>query len=165
MKIICIVSLAACSLFLGSCHYDGSGGSSGVIIPLKTGNQWIYQETTTDSLGHILETTTDTASVGLSVSIDGIEWFFFTGPGDSPFDATLSTNKNDGFWIHGDQGSGSLLFIPYPAAPGYDYLLASDTSFFDTTISQTRIKIKSANELVNTKKRLFFLLPLFGANR
>jgi hypothetical protein len=142
--------------FIYGCRYDGSSGSSGVIIPLKAGNTWIYEESVTDSLGRLRDMKLDTSSVGLSTSIDGLQWFFFTGPGNSPSEAMLSTNKNDGFWIHNIGGSESLLLLPYPFPEGAEIILGTDTSLFDSTISQFKIKVISNNEPIFTTIGTFF---------
>ncbi len=150
-----ILFLLLTCLVLASCKSATDNGvSNGVLIPLKAGNTWRYEETTTDTLGNILQKRIDSSSVGLSVNIDGVSWSFFTPPGESTLNAGLFANKFGGLWALDPQTNTSMLQFPYPASAGYDYLFFADTSS-DSIIFRLKIKISSTNEPVVTSKGTF----------
>jgi hypothetical protein len=73
----CIV-IACVLLPLSSCKEKQSteaSGDSGVIMPLKEGNTWVFHYTFFDTLGNITSTMVDSTTIGRDTVIDGETWY------------------------------------------------------------------------------------------
>jgi hypothetical protein len=152
----CLLLIFVLTLFLASCNYSPESGKSGVLIPLKTGNQWIYEETVKDSLGNVITSKIDTSNIGLTVAIKGETWYFFTPPGEKSIDAGLFANRFNGLFQLDEQSNAALLEFPYPASVGFEAVLFADTSFFNDIIDRVLVRLVAINEAVDTKKGTFF---------
>ena len=90
--------------------------TTGLIIPLALGNQWIYRVTGFDDRGNVYPNPTlDTFTLSKDTIIKGEQWFFYDG-GD------IVINRSDGLYTNNGD-SLPLLFYKYPANTG-------DTNFF-----------------------------------
>lgn len=158
-KIKYLTVLFVISLTIVSCkNSTNSPVSSGDLIPLKTDNMWIYRTTTADTLGNVRSTKVDTTKLAPSVTIQGINWYFFLGPGStSPANATFLANQSDGVWGLDQQRQRSFLLFQYPTIGGMEYTVWTDSIKFgtDSAIIQFNIKVISTSENIVGVKQSF----------
>ena len=147
------------SLTIVSCkNSTNSPVSSGDLIPMKTDNLWVYRSTTTDTLGNVRSTRVDTTELAPSVTIQGINWYFFSGPGStSPSNAVFLANKSDGVWVLDQPSQKSFLLFQYPTTGGAEYTVWADSTTFaiDGIIAQFNVKVISISENVAGVKQSF----------
>jgi hypothetical protein len=114
-SILLLVVLIIVSLSCKKDENPASPSDTGLpILPLKTGNAWVFRWTSYDTTGATTGTGNDTLMVGRDTLISGAAWYQFTAP------EVFWTNKADGAWrlISGPSPLPSALAFKYPANAG-----------------------------------------------
>ncbi|MDP4220207.1 MAG: hypothetical protein Q8916_08130 [Bacteroidota bacterium] len=159
MNRITLIILLSVSFLAASCKSPSSPSQAnyGDLIPIKTGNQWIYQSTSSDTTGNVIAVHTDTSIVGLAVEIDSSIWNVFTFPGSTLLQAQFISSRNDGLWLFDDQQSGTpLLEFKYPSNIGEENVVLNDSSGLGNgSVIQFVTKLVSSTESVTTKAGVF----------
>jgi len=144
---ILFFSLVALSL---SCHRDSNPVSplepeSGGIIPLRTGNQWIYLITSYDTIGRPRGAFIDTNRITKDTLIGSAYWFNLNG-------GLYVTNKSDGVWYY-DQGNTYKML---PSALNDSVIYSSTDSIYIKLVSQTAPVLTPAGRFTAYKYELVF---------
>lgn len=108
-----MIALIITSAFISSCKENtGTGidnGGSNEIIPLKIGNQWVYQNIYYDSLGTVIFESPDTVTISRDTTIRGEKWYTLRGSIGYSFDVI---NRVNGYSY---DGGATILQYKYPA--------------------------------------------------
>lgn len=88
--------LISCLFFTVSCNLENnptapSLSNSTVIMPLKTGNRWIYEGKQLDPSGKVINYFTDTIEVNGEITIEGKLWYIIN-------EVYISRNSKEGLW-------------------------------------------------------------------
>jgi hypothetical protein len=148
MKIRKVSSFLILSLTIASCKNSTDTPTSTDLIPLKTGNQWIYETTVYNDSGIATKKTIDTTIVGTDFNAQGLMWHFLTWNGVGGF----LSSRNNGLWSYDSSNQKSFLEYQYPTLAGNEYIAEYDSTSngFGKEITVLRIKVISTNELVTT---------------
>ena len=119
LRINCFaLGLLTCSMF--SCAKTSNPGGpqdSGFIFPLKTGNYWVSQHETYDSLGTLRNAFVDTLRVVGDTMINSERWYYFLEGAHGFY-----TNRADGHYGYVAAWSPQpFLDLKYPAQQGDTY--------------------------------------------
>lgn len=95
-----------------SCGSSSDSVTSAYLIPMKEGNQWIYEITELDSTGSQISSRFDTVRVGTDSVINGEVWHKLIHTDVNGY-FNLSTNRNTGFWEY-----KNFLRYKYPSNAG-----------------------------------------------
>lgn len=117
LRTICVLLVTALFLSAGGCNKDDNPAKSttgGVLMPLKIGNTWKYQNLSLDSNGVVMHTDTSMFSIVRDTTIGTEKWYFI---GTASFAFELLTNRSDGLWYM-FLGETPTLFAKYPATIG-----------------------------------------------
>ena len=123
-----------------SCRRDDSGVSStegDEIVPLKIGNQWVYENISYDTLGQLITTVLDTVTIAKDTTMSGEQWFRLVGSVGYSFDVTNRANGYNYFF------NGAILQYKYPVALNERY------QTFVATPNDTMV-VSSLNALTST---------------
>ena len=101
-----------------SCKKDDgkhvSGGPAATIMPLSTGNRWVFQDTFLDSVGGIISTGRDSLFITRDTVINSERWWWIENIGPAPI--IFYTNRTTGLWM--TEGGSPTLLLKYPGARG-----------------------------------------------
>lgn len=134
-------------ILLIGCKSSTENISSGDLLPLHEGNQWVYQTTFyNDSLPAII--TQDTSTIIGNSMKDGVNFYEMRKNRIIDF----LSNQREGLWSVDTSTQKILLAYEYPSYPGNEYIAEYDTSSTDSskTISEIRVNLLSTNEQVIT---------------
>jgi hypothetical protein len=112
-KKIFLSTLLILSIAVASCRRDDSAVNtteSNQIVPLKIGNQWVYENVYYDTLGRQTREVIDTVTIAKDTTIAGEKWFRLVGSVGYSFDVTNRTNGYSYYF------SGAILQYKYPVA-------------------------------------------------
>ena len=101
------------------------------IIPLKTGNQWIFTSEEYDSNNQITKVTIDTLKILKDTTINSEKWFVF---GTNSENTSYCILRSDGFYAMSKDTSGNFSpyqLYKYPASTG-DIFIRNMQYFKDT---------------------------------
>jgi len=108
LQVVPLIAIATLGFLAASCKEESvepTASNPGTIVPLKVGNQWVYNIAELDYTGRVISESHDTLSIVNSTTI-GTETWFEDNAG------ILQTNRADGRWLM----SGSpYLTEKYPA--------------------------------------------------
>jgi hypothetical protein len=124
--------LLSLAIFNG-CKKDDNpvtAGTGGVIMPLKVGNFWFYEEISLDTAGIIIGADTVGFMVMRDTTIGGEKWYFI---GVDSTAREMLANRTDGLWYArlrsgSDSGSPAFLYAKYPATVNYTWPLPDTTT-------------------------------------
>ena len=109
--------------------------TSGPLVPLVVGNQWVYHVITFDEQGNITSNSTyDTNRVISDTLIQGERWFFYYGLFE------YCVNRSDGLWVRGYLTPDSLtdyLAYKFPGEKGDTNILSSNVIVSTDTVIST----------------------------
>ena len=168
MKIIKVSFIIISFLFISCIKDDNSVNpedSTGVIMPLEVGNEWIYIDSTFSESGSLEKVDTSKLAITSKTIINyngkNIEVFIFESDQTKNV-KTFLRNEIDGLYIYGgryfdkDFLLGKSLLCKYPVNVGdiweqkiYDYNIRDSTFFIWDTLLTTCISI---NQKLNTSR-------------
>ncbi len=137
-----------------SCKTSTNTPASSDLIPLKTGNEWIYQTNSYDRSGNITTTITDTTTISSDLIAQGMTWHYLSPKGIGGF----ISNRNNGLWSFDTATQKVILLYEYPSFSGNSYVAEYDSVSYNLggkSIFQISIKIISTNEEVSTPAGVF----------
>ena len=111
--------LSVCLAIFAGCSKDddiagASSAASGVIMPLKVGNQWINRFVPDDGSGNA--TRLDTVTVTKDTLIENERWYYVNGK--------YVTNRSNGLWAR--RGNDIWLALKYPANSGDSFVRSGE---------------------------------------
>ena len=134
------------------CESDSEPANIPPLIPLKEGNWWLYEMSTFDSTGQLVDRHYDTVHVGSSAPIDGEEFHWILNHYSGLVnDSTMQTNRTDGVWENDFYHFFPVMLYKYPTqqndtfrieqtvSPGWDDVV--ERSFTITVALQDSVTI------------------------
>jgi hypothetical protein len=152
----CIIVLLLAAIVTGcggSNHiFDPPQSTSDVLIPLSSGNKWMYRTILKDEDGKVLVSTIDSSTVNLSTTVIDQKWFFYSAlEALAPGDVTLLRNADQGVFQLRENTQTELLTFKYPAKVGEIYtLFADEFSSFSSSV-----EVVSIDTEITTEKGIF----------
>ena len=98
------------------------------LMPLQIGNYWIYEISDYDSVGRLIELSSDTLMITASINYNGLKYYLYNGNTYSGF-----CNKHDGYYELSLSSYDERLNWKYPAIVGEQGL---DGQVVSTTTSK-----------------------------
>ncbi|HET9135786.1 MAG TPA: hypothetical protein VFO76_04050 [Candidatus Kapabacteria bacterium] len=131
---------------------EPSSTNTSVLIPLSTGNKWIYRTTYTDIDGQVLSTTIDSSYIGLSVYVNGLKYYFYNTQGsDTQSDIRLFRNTSEGVIQLDEHSQTEVLEFKYPAKAGEIYTISSN----EFSSFSVNMEVVSIDTEITTQKGTF----------
>ena len=126
-----------------SCKKDDanpvSAGPAATIMPLSTGNRWVFHDTSLDSVGGIISTERDSLFITRDTMINSERWWRMENGGPTPI--IFYTNRTTGLWM--TDGGSPMLLLKYPGARGDSWNVGGPLGAITLTSISTTVIVPS----------------------
>jgi hypothetical protein len=139
MKINCIVSSISFVLALASCKSTVESIPPNDLLPLKEGNEWIYETKIYDDSGTVIKISIDTLRIGYDLKVNGRVWHKLVQT-NLLASGEFFENRSNGLWTFDSSNQKALLTYQFPSSAGFSYIVEEiDTDYNSKSWSHSKI--------------------------